>query len=118
VLGGYLIKKKSDDIQQQQLLSLHCTLSSSRKLVQYPAGSSGSAEPKFAIESIYGSYFASPRMAISEEAYRILVLNDQESNLAERCTHLQIFSLSALEKVRTEMAYLWHQRAIRLHPKE
>jgi len=115
VIGNCLVRRRTYDAAGPIDGSMRAQLSPSRKLVQYGTENVRHTGPAFAIESIFGSYFSPQSIKISQNAYRILSVQDQTSGLHARCREVGLDE-GGWAGLAQEMVHLWQKRAIALKP--
>ncbi|MFT5174391.1 MAG: carbamoyltransferase [Gammaproteobacteria bacterium] len=116
VVGNYLVKKTAE-IDLDAVADLVPSLRAHQKLVRRAGVFSGDHE-SFAhtIESIASSFFVDPRVALSADAFAVLVGDSTSVTIAERCLKMGIRAGQRRSELVAEFVELWRRRAVVLQP--
>ena len=110
VVGDFLVRRKAGGLPKQVTDDLVLSLRPSRKLVRRL---SSSGETINQLESTMSRYFGGKPIAVSNEAFEVLLRQDGSKTLNQLCREAAIESSEAL---MGELIQLWEKRAIVILP--
>jgi carbamoyltransferase len=115
VIGDFVVSKADLPPGDPALLQLAPVVPLHRKLVRRMTAP---GKPRYQIESTANSYFAEGAVVVSEDAFRLLLADEDLMPTLERCARLGIKDEEHLARLGSELFDLWQRRAIALRPAE